>query len=480
MSPGIWESLAGTVVDGRIRLLTLTYAGRTQAEFSARMSEEAGGRTLLLTLVEPPPGELETMRARMEDIARLQHPNLLAVVATGTVEAQGTEVLYLASESPEQTLAARLAAAVLRPPAADELVRDLVPALEYLHAAGLVYRSLEPPAVVRAEGRWKLADFGRLHRAGQPDPEIQAFLNGSRYTPPEAYSGIVTPAWDIWGVVVLLSEVLTGRPEHAITLPEPFEQLALRCNEKEPAARPSLREVLALLGPAPARPGGLLDAPPPAVKIPPGVPAPPPRQRPLEAEVARSQRTRKRKTGLPAWLGAGAVPVLGLIVVAAIVWSSRSPQASPPPESSRPAAAAKAKEAPKPKVVIERPSPMLPARKTPRPAPEPETRRTDEPVAVPRDAEVGRADFASPQMDGRRTASGEKFDSDSLTAAHPSSPLGSRLRVTNLSNGRSVVVRVNDRGALRRGYVIRLTRRAASELGFAGRGSERVSVAAVR
>src|SRR5262245_16935787 len=60
--------------------------------------------------------------------------------------------------------------------------------------------------------------------------------------------------------------------------------------------------------------------------------------------------------------------------------------------------------------------------------------------------EVGTASYYAESLDGRRTASGERYDMHALTAAHRTLPFGSRVRVTNLDNGRSVVVRINDRG----------------------------------
>jgi rare lipoprotein A len=69
---------------------------------------------------------------------------------------------------------------------------------------------------------------------------------------------------------------------------------------------------------------------------------------------------------------------------------------------------------------------------------------------------------------GRKTASGEKTDPESLTAAHRSLPFGTMVRVTNTRNGRSVVVRVNDRGPFTRGRVIDVTPAAARALGFSG------------
>jgi rare lipoprotein A len=75
--------------------------------------------------------------------------------------------------------------------------------------------------------------------------------------------------------------------------------------------------------------------------------------------------------------------------------------------------------------------------------------RSPEPVAF-----VGKASWYGAFHHGRRTASGEIFDMRKLTAAHPSLPLGTRLRVTNLANGRAVDVRVNDRGPFIRGRII--------------------------
>jgi rare lipoprotein A len=70
----------------------------------------------------------------------------------------------------------------------------------------------------------------------------------------------------------------------------------------------------------------------------------------------------------------------------------------------------------------------------------------------------------------RRTASGERFDSGALTMAHRSLPFGTRVRVTNLSNGRSVVVRVNDRGPYVGHRIADLSRAAADEIGMMGPG----------
>jgi len=90
--------------------------------------------------------------------------------------------------------------------------------------------------------------------------------------------------------------------------------------------------------------------------------------------------------------------------------------------------------------------------------------------------QVGTASWYGPGLHGGRTASGERFDRNQLTAAHPSLPLGTRARVTNLENGRSVVVRINDRGPTARGRVLDVSCAAARELGMLRRGTARVRI----
>ena len=85
-------------------------------------------------------------------------------------------------------------------------------------------------------------------------------------------------------------------------------------------------------------------------------------------------------------------------------------------------------------------------------------------AAPPRMIAVGTASWYGAYHHGRRTASGEVFDMNALTAAHRTLPLGTRLRVTNLSNGKSVDVRVNDRGPFIRNRIIDVSRGVAVAL----------------
>lgn len=90
--------------------------------------------------------------------------------------------------------------------------------------------------------------------------------------------------------------------------------------------------------------------------------------------------------------------------------------------------------------------------------------------------ETGVASWYGPGFHARTTANGELYDQDELTAAHKTLPMPSLVRVTNLDNGRSVAVRVNDRGPYANGRVIDLSRRGAQLLGFEGSGTAKVRV----
>lgn len=89
---------------------------------------------------------------------------------------------------------------------------------------------------------------------------------------------------------------------------------------------------------------------------------------------------------------------------------------------------------------------------------------------------VGWASWYGDELRGHRTADGERFDGGGLTAAHRTMPLPCYARVTNLGNGRSIVVRVNDRGPFVRGRLLDVSARVAGLLGFRGGGVARVKV----
>lgn len=109
-----------------------------------------------------------------------------------------------------------------------------------------------------------------------------------------------------------------------------------------------------------------------------------------------------------------------------------------------------------------------------------------EPVALKVEPEAGdvydvtgTASWYGNELAGNPTASGVPFDPNALTAAHPDLPFGTKVKVTNLGNGLSVTVEINDRGPFADNRIIDLSRAAANELGFIDAGTTEVRIEAV-
>ena len=95
-------------------------------------------------------------------------------------------------------------------------------------------------------------------------------------------------------------------------------------------------------------------------------------------------------------------------------------------------------------------------------------------------SQTGRASWYGPGFHGKRTSNGETFDMHALTAAHRTLPMSSYARVTNLANGKSIVVRINDRGPFHSNRVMDLSKGAATQLGFLRQGSANVKIEALQ
>ncbi|HOY70606.1 MAG TPA: septal ring lytic transglycosylase RlpA family protein [Methylotenera sp.] len=95
-------------------------------------------------------------------------------------------------------------------------------------------------------------------------------------------------------------------------------------------------------------------------------------------------------------------------------------------------------------------------------------------------SQVGVASFYAKKFHGRRTASGEIFNNNDLTAAHLTLPFGTKVKVTRLKTGKSVIVRINDRGPHVRGRIIDLSYGAAKKIGLVQAGTARVRIEVVQ
>ena len=91
-------------------------------------------------------------------------------------------------------------------------------------------------------------------------------------------------------------------------------------------------------------------------------------------------------------------------------------------------------------------------------------------------SEDGIASWYGKKFHGRKTASGERYNQNKMTAAHKTLPFGTRVRVKNRDNGKSVIVTINDRGPFKKGRVIDVSRAAARKLDMVGTGTARVNI----
>ena len=93
--------------------------------------------------------------------------------------------------------------------------------------------------------------------------------------------------------------------------------------------------------------------------------------------------------------------------------------------------------------------------------------------------QCGSASWYGPGFHGRTTANGERFDQNAMTAAHKRLPFGTKIKVTNQLNGKSLTLRVNDRGPFAKGRILDASKAAAAKLGFQGRGHAPVCVSVI-
>jgi rare lipoprotein A len=112
------------------------------------------------------------------------------------------------------------------------------------------------------------------------------------------------------------------------------------------------------------------------------------------------------------------------------------------------------------------------------PAPNQDTAAGQQPAAVAAagESESGLAAVYSDRLNGRKTASGERYDRNALTAAHKRLPFGTRVKVTNTKNSKSVTLRINDRGPTQAGRILDISPRAARALGIHTKGMAQVTM----
>jgi serine/threonine protein kinase len=258
-TPTPWEEFAAMNVDEKYRLEHLVRGGSYRGIFNGYpLGDEAGERVSIQLFRLQDGQRLDAAERRFREAMFFDHPHLLRVVDVGTIFSG--ELLYVVSEKVDFTLPKFIENRPLPEPDALELTEQVVSALEYLHAENFIFCNLGLESVWRIGSDWKLADFSQLRVIGTGDRrELRPALSRLPGAPPEAFEGVVTPAWDVWSLGALLQRVLTPDPGHLHgslsvprgrylrenALPVPFASIARDCLQPNPDARPALSDIVA-------------------------------------------------------------------------------------------------------------------------------------------------------------------------------------------------------------------------------------------
>ena len=197
---------------------------------------------------------------------RMEHQYIVHGVSAGVCELGGVLWLYLVMELAEETLEERMRQGPMHPREAWVVTEHVTLALAYLHKdpGRFVHRDIKPANILRVGGNWKLADFGLIYAMERAAKSERQQSGTERFMPPEGYEGMVTPAWDMWSLGVMLVEMFTGKhpfendrhlyyaitqmePDMPPDLPAPFNEIIRGCLIKKRSIRWTAPQVLSAL-----------------------------------------------------------------------------------------------------------------------------------------------------------------------------------------------------------------------------------------
>jgi TonB family protein len=245
-----WE---GQVVEG-IFLLRQFLGGTDHSAVFLTDYNEGEPQKAVIKLFPADPATADLQISSWESAAQLSHPNLLRLLSGGRCKLQGNDLLYLVMEYAEEDLSQILPQRALTPEEVRDMLGPVLDALEHLHAKGFVHGDLKPANILATGDRLKLSSDA-ISRIG----EVQSTARrAGAYDPPEAITGKLTPAADVWSLGTTLVEVLTQHlpewqpgpnrePVVPANIPAPFQEIARECLRLEPERRISVAEIGARL-----------------------------------------------------------------------------------------------------------------------------------------------------------------------------------------------------------------------------------------
>jgi TonB family protein len=241
-----WE---GQIVEGVFPLRQYLGGSDHSAVF---LTEHGGGepQKAAIKLFPADPATADSQISSWEFASQLSHPNLLRILRAGRCRLGGDDLLYLVMEYAEEDLADILPQRALTPEETRDMLFPVLDSLEYLHGKGFVHGDLKPANILATGDRLKLSSDA-ISRIGEAQ---SAAKRASAYDPPEAASGMLMPAADVWSLGITLVEVLTQHlpewqsgpnrePLVPTNLPAPFLEIARQCLRLEPQRRINVADI---------------------------------------------------------------------------------------------------------------------------------------------------------------------------------------------------------------------------------------------
>lgn len=251
-----WKQCEGHVVSEKF-LLRQYLGGSEHSAVFLTEDPEHGLDKAAIKLVAPEPETEELQLSRWKEAAKLSHPHLIKLFQTGRCELGNSGMLYLVMEYAEVNLSQILPRGPFPPDETRETLKLILGALAYLHGKGFVHGHLKPANIMSVDGQLKLSSDG-ICRMGH---WIGARGSLGDYDPPEAESGIRSPAGDVWSLGIILVQTLPegppvwvrteeGDPVVPRALPAPFFDIARNCLRSDPERRETVEKIRARLEPA--------------------------------------------------------------------------------------------------------------------------------------------------------------------------------------------------------------------------------------